>query len=787
MAVAPPTKAFGAAIKRREDPRLIMGEGTFTDDVRLVGAASMAVLRSPHGHAKITRLDVEAARKAPGVLAVYTNKDLEGKVSAIPCAWPITNSDIKISTYPPLAKDRVRYFGEGVAMVVAEDPNQAQDALDIIEVDYEPLPAILNQEEAVKDGAPLLHDDVPNNLAFTWHIAGGDADAAIKSADVVIRQRFVQQRLLPTAMETRGCVADFNKGTGELTAWITSQNPHIHRLLMSLVTGLPEHKIRIIAKDVGGGFGSKIPFYAGEALAATASKDLGRPVRWSESRSENYVATSHGRDQIQDVELSATRDGRITGLRVKAWASLGAYLSTAAPGVPTWLFGLIIPGCYVIPNTECTVYGVMTNNSPTDAYRGAGRPEATYLIERMVDLLAAELKMDPVDVRRLNFVPADQFPYTVASGALTYDSGNYQQALDMALAMVDYPALRREQEDGRAQGKLMGIGFSTYIEICGLAPSAAAGAMGFTGGLYDSATVRVHPTGKVTVTTGTNPHGQGEETAFAQIVADELGCSVDDVDVIHGDTGQIQMGMGTYGSRTAVVGGSAMILASRKVRDKALKIGAHMLESSPDDMEYADGVYRVKGVPEKSKTLADIAFHTYLSHSMPADVTPGLEESHFFDPKDFVYPFGCHICVVDVDRETGAVDIKRYTSVDDCGKVINPMLVDGQLHGGIAQGISQALYEEAVYDNNGQLLSGTMMDYTVPKASQLPRYELARTETPSPHNPMGVKGIGEAGTIASSPAVVNAVMDALAPLGIKHIDMPLKPSKVWHAIQEAGG
>ncbi len=787
MAMAPPTKLFGAAIKRREDPRLITGKGSFTDDVRLVNMATMAVLRSPHAHARITRIDVGAARKAPGVLAVYAGRDLEGKIGTMPCAWLVPNAGLKVPVYPALASDRVRYYGEGVAMVVAEDGYLARDALDLIQVDYEPLPAVVDQEKAVQPGAPQIHQEIPNNLAFTWHFAGGDVDAAFRDAEVTVQQRLLNQRLLPTALETRGAVAEFNGGSGDLTLWCTTQNPHILRFHMANITGIAEHKIRVIAKDVGGGFGSKIPVYGGEALVCMAARDLGRPVRWSEDRSENYVATTHGRDHIQDVELAARRDGTITGLRIKAWASMGAYLSTAAPGVPTWLFGLIVPGCYHIPNTDVTVYGVLTNNTPTDAYRGAGRPEATYVIERLVDLLAGELRMDPAELRRKNFIPTDKFPYTVASGGLTYDSGNYPGTLDKALAMVSYPALRREQEQARQQGRLMGVGFSTYVEVCGLAPSAAAGFMGFQGGLWESAIVRVHPHGKVTVTTGASPHGQGEETAFAQIAADELGVAIDDIEVVHGDTDRVQFGWGTYGSRTATVGGAAVSMAARKVREKAEKVAAHMLETSPQNVEFADGVFRIKGATGVNKTMAEVALHAHLAWSMPEGVTPGLEESHFFDPANFVYPFGCHVCIVEVERDTGEVEIKRYVGVDDCGKVINPMLVDGQLHGGIAQGIAQALYEEAVYDENGQLLTGTMMDYAIPKASDLPRYELGRTETPSPHNPLGVKGIGEAGTIASSAAVVNAVMDALAPLGIKHLDMPLKAEKVWQAIQRAGG
>lgn len=787
MAVAPPTKMFGAAIKRVEDPRLIQGKGSFTDDIHLTHEACAVILRSPHAHARIRRIDTTAARSAPGVVAVYTGRDLAGKLGPLPCAWLVPASNLKTPPYPALASDRVRYFGEGVAMVVAETTAQARDAMDLIEVDYDPLPVVLDNEKATLPGAPVLHDDVPNNIAFTWTLKGGNTDEAFRNPEVLLRQRLINQRLLPTAMETRGAIADFNQGSGELTAWITSQNPHVHRLLLSFVTGIPEQKIRVIAKELGGGFGSKIPLYGGEALVIMASRDLGRPVRWIEDRSENYVATAHGRDHIQDIDLAAKRDGTIVGLRIKAWASLGGYLSTVAPGVPTWLFGLIAQGCYAIPNTEVVVHGVFTNNTPTDAYRGAGRPEATYLIERMVDLLAGELKLDPVDVRRKNFIPKEQFPYTIACGGLTYDSGNYQGTLDKALQMIDYPALRAAQVQARKEGRLMGIGLSTYVEVCGLAPSAAAGAMGFQGGLWESANVRVHPTGKITVTTGANPHGQGEETAFAQIVADELGVAVADIEVVHGDTAQIQFGMGTYGSRTATVGGAAVTMACRKVRDKAVKIAAHMLETSQDNVEFAEGAFRIKGNAQVSKTLAEVALHSYLAWSMPEGVTPGLDEGYFYDPTNNVFPFGCHICVVEVDRDTGQVAIKRYVAVDDCGKVINPLLVEGQLHGGIAQGIAQALWERAVYDENGQLLSGTLMDYALPKATTVPTYELARTETPSPHNPMGVKGIGEAGTIASTPAVVNAVMDALSPLGIKHIDMALTPEKVWRAMQQASG
>lgn len=787
MAVASPTRAFGASIRRREDPRLITGRGKFTDDIHLASAATAMFVRSPHGHARIVSIDTSAAAAHPGVLGVYTYQDVKAFISGMPCAWPTTNTGdtLKLATYPPLADGKVRFFGEAVALVVAVDPNTAADAVDLVQVEYDPLPAVVNNEAAVAPGAPLIHDSAPGNQAFRWSLVGGDTNGALEHADVRISQTLVNQRLIATPMETRCAVADYNPASGEVTVWVTSQNPHIHRLLIALSTGIPEHKIRVIAGDVGGGFGAKIPYYAGEALCIFASKELGVPVRWSESRSENYVATAHGRDHIQHIEVGATKEGKITALKVTAYASLGAYPSTAAPGVPTWLFGCIIQGPYDIPNNEVHVIGVYTNTTPTDAYRGAGRPEATYILERVIDLVAAKVGRDPVDVRRLNFVKKDQFPFKVANGTLTYDSGDYELALDQALHTVDYTHLRAWQEEQRAAGKLVGIGFSSFVEVCGLGPSSAANAMGFAGGLYDSATIRVHPTGKVTVFTGVHSHGQGHETSFAQIVARDLGVKVDDVDVIHGDTDKVQHGMGTYGSRSAPVGGGALRLAGMKIRAKAQKIAAHLLEVAEEDIEWVDDAFRVKGSPDKSKTIPDCAFAAYMAGNLPAGVTPILEEQHWYDPENFVYPFGTHICVVEVDRETGETHIKRYVAVDDCGEIINPMLRDGQVHGGIAQGIAQALWEEAVYDENGQLLSGSLMDYAIPKASVMPHLELGHTVTPSPHNPLGVKGIGEAGTIASTPAVVNAVMDALSPLGIHHIDMPLRPAKVWAAIDAA--
>jgi len=775
---------FGASVKRREDPRLITGQGMFTDDFKLPGMLQMTMLRSPYAHARITRLDTSKAKAHPGVRAVFTAKDLEGMVSPMPCAWLIPDSDLKVPTYTPLASDKVRFVGDAVAIVVADDSYTADDALDLIEVDYDQLPAVVNQEEALKPGAPQLYDDVPGNQAFHWKFATGDANAALANAEVRIKQRFVQQRLIPNAMEPRSAVADWNSGAGELTFYNTTQNPHIVRFLISVTQNLPENKIRVIARDVGGGFGSKIPFYAGDALTIFASRKLKRPVRWTEDRRENFVATIHGRDQIIDAEMSATRDGKMTGLKVTNYANMGAHFSTAAPGVPTWLFALIVPGCYTIENYACDVIGAFTNTTATDAYRGAGRPEAAFLIERMTDLLALELNMDPVEVRRKNFIPASAFPYTSA-GALTYDSGDYDKTLDLALKMVDYPSFRQQQAEARKQGKHLGIGFSTYVEVCGLAPSKAAGAMGFQGGLWEPATVRVLATGKVVVLTGTNPHGQGEETTFAQLVSEELGVPVEDIDVIHGDTGAISMGWGTYGSRTTAVGGTAVIKATHKVVEKAKRLAAHLLEANVEDITHDHGRYYVAGSPAKVKTIQDIALMANLAWDLPEGMAPGLEENHFHDPTNFTYPFGAHICIVEVDEETGETKILRYVAVDDVGRVINPMIVDGQVHGGVAQGIGQALYEHGIYDENGALITGSMLDYAVPNATQIPTIETARTETPCPHNVTGVKGVGETGTIASSQAVVNAVCDALSPLGIKHIDMPLTPEKVWRTIQAA--
>ena len=777
---------FGSAIKRREDPRLITGAATYVDDVKLPGLTYAAILRSPYAHARITSVDVSAARHAPGVVAVYTGADIKDRVVPVPCAWNVPNCDLKIPPHPLLAYDKVRYVGDGVAMVVAESRAEARDAVDLIEVDYESLQGGVDPEQMAQPGAPQLHSEVANNIAFTWVVAGGDAAQAFDAAEVTVKERIVQQRLLPTAMEPRAAVASYNRGSGQLTLWATSQNPHIHRFLCSVMLKLPEHRIRVIAPEVGGGFGSKIPAYPDEALVSYAAMDLGRPVKWTEDRSENYKVTIHGRDHVEYVEMAGTRDGKITGLRTKVYAGLGAYASTAGPGIPTILHGLVYSGAYQIPNILGTVHGVYTSGAPVDAYRGAGRPEAAFLVERLVDIYARKIGMDPVEVRRKNFIPKDKFPYTVATG-ITYDSGDYGPALDKALRMLDYPAFRRQQVEERAKGRYLGVGVVSYIEICGLGPSQVAGAVGFGGGLYDSAIVRVYPTGVVRVYIGASPHGQGEETTFAQIVAEEFGYPVENVDIVHGDTETTPQGWGTSGSRSTAVCGSAVKVAAQRVKEKAKKIAAHLLEANEQDIEWTNDAFRVRGSGDQAKSFAEVALMANVAWNMPAGVEPGLEASAFFDPSNFVYPFGSHVCTVEVDPDTGEVRILRYIAVDDCGPHINPMIVEGQIHGGIVQGLGEALQEIAVYDDDGQLITGTMMDYAVPKASQMPHLELDHTVTPSPVNPLGIKGCGEAGTIGSAACLVTAVCDALAPFGIVHIDKPLTPARVWAAIQAARG
>ena len=774
------TRVFGSAIRRREDPRLITGTATYTDDIRLPGLVHAAMLRSPHAHARIRSVDTARAVEVPGVLAVYTGKDTAGVLKPMPCAWLIPNSDLKVAEYPCIATDVVRYAGDIVAVVVAETDYQAHDALDLIDVDYEPLLAVVDPQRAAADGASLVHDGVPGNQAFHWVVSGGDVEAAFSSAEVVVKDRIVQQRLIPTAMETRSAVAQWTPATGELTLWNTTQNPHIVRFIGSIVTGVPEDKLRIIAPEVGGGFGSKIPQYPGEFITAFCSMRLARPVKWTETRSENYMATTHGRDHVQEVELAGTKDGRVTGLRCRVWAGMGAYLSTAAPGIPTILHGLMLSGAYRISAVREDVYGVYTNTTPVEAYRGAGRPEATYMIERLMDRFAHAINMDPVEVRRKNLIPPFSDGFDVVTG-LKYDSGNYEGALEKALARADYQALRAEQARLRAEGRYMGIGVTTYVEICGLGPSQVAGAVGFQGGLWESAIVRFHPSGTVHVFIGAKPHGQGEETTFAQIVASEVGVDVNDVKVVHGDTDRTPMGWGTYGSRTTAVGGAALAVAVRKIKDKARALAAHVLEAAVEDIDYADGRFFVKGSPGSAKTIQDIALLAHVAWNLPPGMEAGLEASSFYDPPNFTYPFGAHVAVVEVYPDTGTIELKRYVAVDDCGPQINPMIVEGQVHGGVVQGIGQALWEEAVYDEAGQLVTGTLMDYAIPRADVLPDIEVLSTVTPSPHHPLGVKGIGEAGTIASTCTVYNAVVDALRPLGVDALPMPMTPERVWRA------
>ena len=779
------TRIFGSGIRRREDPRLITGTATYTDDITLPGMVHAAMLRSPHAHATIKSIDTGQAAAAPGVLAVYTGADIEGQLQPVPCAWLLPDSDLKVAGYQCIAKDVVRYTGDIVAVVVAETPYQAYDALDLIEVDYAPLESVIDPEAAAKAGAPQLHADIEGNQAFHWVVSGGgDVDAAFADAEVVVKERIVQQRLIPNAMETRAALAQYNQASGELTLWNTTQNPHIVRFLCSGVTGVPEDKLRVIAPEVGGGFGSKIAVYPADFLTVFCAKTLGRPVKWTETRSENYQATTHGRDHVQDVELAGTKDGTITGLRCTVHAGMGAYLSTAAPGIPTILHGLMLSGCYQIPALKEDVYGIYTNGVPVEAYRGAGRPEATFMLERLIDVFANEIGMDPVDIRQKNFIPKFDDGHDVVTG-LTYDSGDYPAGLTKLLDHAGYTEHRARQAAGPANGTYLGIGIASYVEICGLGPSQVAGAIGFQGGLWESAIVRVHPTGKVHVFIGASPHGQGEETTFAQIVADEIGVSSDDVKIVHGDTDNTPMGWGTYGSRTTAVGGAALALAVRKIRDKAKVIAAHLLEASVEDMDYADGKFFVKGSPDQAKTIQDVALMANVAWNMPEGVEPGLEATTFYDPPNFVFPYGSHLAVVEVDIETGQVELTHYTALDDCGPQINPVIVEGQVHGGVVQGIGQALWEEAVYDDNGQLVTGSMLDYALPRADRLPQIDVISTVTPSPHHPLGVKGIGEAGTIASTVTVYNAVMDALKPLGVKKIDMPFTPERVWRAIQNA--
>ena len=778
------TAPFGSSIKRREDPKLVNGYGTYTDDIKMTGTLHAVMVRSPHAHARIRGIDTSRAKSHPGVVAVFTGADLQQDLGSLIVAWLLP--EIKQTARPPMAYDTARFVGEAVAVVVADQAATAADAARLVDVDYEPLPAVVNAEDTTRSGAPQIHENAPNNIAWEWPMAGGDIEAAASEAEVKVSQRFIQQRLIANPIEPRGVVADYNRGTNQLTLWTSTQVPHLVRLTLALATGHPEHQLRVVAPDVGGGFGSKICPYVEEIIVGIVAKRLGKPVKWIETRQENYLATNHGRDHVQDVEIMGNRDGTITGIRANVYANMGAHVSFFAPLIPTFLFGLILGGAYRIPNISAKVYGTFTNTTPVDAYRGAGRPEAVFVLERSLDMFAREIGMDPSEVRRKNLIPPFENGHTVATG-VAYDSGNYEAAFDKALEIVGYQSFRQEQERARGEGRYLGVGLTSYVEICGAAPSAVATTLGLQYGAWETAMVRVHPTGKVTVYTGSSAHGQGHETTFAQIAASELGIPMEDIEVVHGDTSQLQFAVGTFGSRSAALGGTAIHLTIDKIKDKAKRLTAHMLEAAEADIVYEDGKMFVRGAPANAKTFQDIALASHMAASLPEGMEPGLEALSYFDPPNFTWPFGTHAAVVEVDPDTGEVKLLRYIAVDDVGNVINPMIVDGQVHGGIAQGVGQAVQEEAIYSDDGQLITGTMMDYAVPTAEGLPSYEIARTVTPSPSNPLGVKGVGEAGTNAASAAVVNAVVDALSPLGIKHIDMPLKPERVWRAIQAAKG
>ena len=781
-------KYVGQRVKRTEDPRLIQGIGHYVDDIKLPDTLYVGFLRSVYAHAKITSIDTSEAKASPGVVAVYTGADVVGKIGAVPCAGALP--DLRVPQYNVLATDHVVFVGQPIAAVVATDRYAAKDAIDLIIVDYEELPAVVDVEESAK-GGPVIYEQFGDNIAYKLTSGEGDIEAALKSGDHVLKERIVHQRLIPVSMEPRGVLARYLPGEQELTVWSSTQIPHLLRTQLAIMIGIAENKLRVIAPEVGGGFGSKLNVYAEEALAGWISMQLNKPVKWIETRRENMLATIHGRGQVGYIEIGFNNDGTITGLRYNVYADMGAYMQLLTPAIPT-LTGLMLSGCYKIPAIQMNVIAAFTNKMSTDAYRGAGRPEATQVVERAVEMVSRELKMDPVEIRRKNFPTAEEFPFKTATG-LNYDSGNYELALDKALGLADYKKMREEQKKARAEGRLVGIGVSTYVEICAIGPSSATPAGG-----WESATVRIEPTGKVTILTGASPHGQGQETSFAQLAADELGVDLYDVTVIHGDTSIVQYGIGTFGSRGTAVGGTAVFMAIEKLREKANKIAAHLMGADASAVTFNEGKFSVEAAmaaavegdgsqsvqTPASVTIQEVALAAHLAHNIPAGLEPGLSATHFFEPSNFTFPFGTHIVQVEIDRETGDIEFQRYVAVDDCGNVINPMMVEGQIHGGIAQSIGQAIYEEAVYDEQGQLQTGTLMDYAIPKAAMIPWLELDRTETPSPVNPMGVKGVGEAGTIGATPAIVNAVVDALSEFGIRHVDMPMKPEAIWRIIQK---
>jgi carbon-monoxide dehydrogenase large subunit len=778
---------IGQSIKRKEDARFLTGSGQYTDDITLPHQTYAVFVRSPHAHAKVRKVDTSRAKAAPGVVAVFTGADLQG-VGGLPCGWLITSLDgtpMKEPPHPVLAQGKVRYVGDRVALVVAESVHQAKDAAELVDVDYEVLPAVVNPADAIKPGAPVVHDIAPDNRCYTWGLGDKAAtEAAFAKAAHVTKIDIVNNRLIPNAIEPRAANASYSRADDSYTLYVANQNPHVERLLMgAFVLGLPEHKLRVIAPDVGGGFGSKIFLYGEETALVWASKRVGRPIKWTADRSESFLSDAHGRDHVTHAELALDKDGKFLGLHVKTVASMGSYLSTFGSSVPTMLYATLLAGQYTTPAIWAEVIGAFTTTSPVDAYRGAGRPEATYVVERIVHQAAVETGIPQDELRRRNFIRT--FPHQTPV-ALTYDTGDYDASMNKAREVADVAGYAARKAESAKRGRLRGMGYSSYIEACGLAPSNVAGALGARAGLFEAGEIRVNPTGSVTVFTGSHSHGQGHETTFAQVVAARLGLPVESVDVVHGDTGRIPFGMGTYGSRSLAVGGSAIVKALDKIVNKGRKIAAHLLEAAEGDIEFKDGKFTVAGT-DRSKAFGEVALAAYVPHNYPLDkLEPGLNETAFYDPTNFTYPAGTHICEVEIDPDTGVVTVAKFTACDDFGNVINPMIVEGQVHGGLAQGLGQALLEQCVYDpQSGQLLSGSYMDYAMPRADDVPSFEVATTVTPCTHNPLGVKGCGEAGAIGSPAAMMNAVMDALAPVGVRHLDMPASPHRVWQAIQSA--
>ena len=780
-------KHMGQSVKRVEDPRFIQGKGRYVANLKLANMTYAAILRSPHAHAIIKSIDISEAEALPGVVAVYVGKDLaDDGIGGLPCGF--NPPDIKTAPHMALAVDKVRHVGDGVAVVIAEDRYTAQDALELIDVDYEPLDAVVDAKKAAEEGAPQVHEEIPNNTSFYWAIGDREQiDAAMAAADQVVELDLINQRLVPNAMEPRACVAEYSDFSGEMTVWTTSQNPHLIRLLMSIATlGLSESKLRVISPDVGGGFGSKIFHYPEEVIVPWCSSKLNRPVKWVSTRSEAFMTDAHGRDHVTTAKLGIMNDGRMVGLDVTTHANMGAYLSTFAPMIPTALYITLFSGLYKLPVIFGETFGTMTHTVPVDAYRGAGRPEASYMLERLVDIAARDLNMDPIEFRRKNFIMPEDFPYQTPV-ALVYDSGDYPKLFDKIQEVSGWDALLAERDAARAEGRIVGVGVSGCVEASGAGPSAVVTSLGAGVGLWESAKVRVHPTGKISVFTGSHSHGQGHETTFAQLVADQLGVPIEDIDIVHGDTAKVQFGLGTYASRSASVGGTAIAKGCEKIRDKMKKIAAHQLEADIEDIVYDrdNGSIHVKGAPDKALQFAEISVATLMANNLPEGMEPGLEESSFYDPPNFTFPASAHVALVELDKDTGAVTLRKYAAVDDVGNVINPMIVEGQIQGGVVQGIGQALLENTVYDETGQLLSGSMLDYTMPRADDIPMCAVDRIETPSPTNPLGIKGAGEMGTIAATITVSNAVMDALAPMGVRHAPMPHTAASNLAAIEAA--